>query len=423
MLIGEGHEDRALSEEQVRELAARGLEQAELRDKRVLVLIPDSTRTAPVPLFFRLFCELVGSKARKLDFLIALGTHPPMPAEKIDALVGMSAAERAERFPGVAIFNHEWDKPDCLTTIGTITADEIEEISNGLMREDVPVALNKMILDYDLLIICGPTFPHEVVGFSGGNKYLFPGIAGPDIINFFHWLGAVITNPVINGTKWTPVRKVVDRAASMVPVPRMCFSLVVLFEELRGLFIGTPEEAFSAAADLSSKLHIVHKPKPFHRVLSIAPKMYDDIWTAGKCMYKLEPVVADGGELVIYAPHVDEISYTHGKVLDRIGYHVRDYFLKQMDRFADVPRGVMAHSTHVKGIGTFEDGVERPRINVVLATAIPEERCRQVNLGYRDPATIDIEEYRDREDEGILLVPKAGEMLYRLADGTVPRIP
>jgi len=151
--------------------------------------------------------------------------------------------------------------------------------------------------------------------------------------------------------------------------------------------------------------------------------MYDDIWTAGKCMYKLEPVVADGGELVIYAPHVDEISYTHGRILDRIGYHVRDYFLKQMGRFRDVPRGVMAHSTHVKGIGTFENGVERPRVNVVLATAIPQERCRRVNLGYRDPATIDIEEYRDREDEGVLLVPKAGEMLYRLADGSVPRIP
>jgi len=55
-------------------------------------------------------------------------------------------------------------------------------------------------------------FPHEVVGFSGGNKYLFPGVGGPQILNFFHWLGAVVTNPMIIGNKWTPVRKVVDRA-------------------------------------------------------------------------------------------------------------------------------------------------------------------------------------------------------------------
>lgn len=422
MLIGKGYEQGQLSEAEVRELAAKGLEQLELRGKRALAIIPDSTRSCPLPIFFRLLCELIRPKARKLDFLIALGTHPPMPEEKINALLGLTPEERAAKFADVAIFNHEWDRPDALRQIGTIPADEIEEISDGLMREDVPVALNKLIFDYDQLIICGPTFPHEVVGFSGGNKYLFPGIAGAEIINFFHWLGAVITNPVINGTKWTPVRRVVDRAAAMIPVPRFCFSLVVLFHELKGLFIGTPEEAYSAAADLSAKIHIVYKPRPFRRVLSVAPKMYDDIWTAGKCMYKLEPVVADGGELIILAPHVDEISYTHGRVLDRIGYHCRDYFLKQMDRFRDVPRGVMAHSTHVKGIGTFENGVERPRINVVLATAIPEARCRKVNLDYRDPATVNPDDWRDREDEGVLLVPKAGEMLYRLADGTVPRI-
>jgi hypothetical protein len=144
--------------------------------------------------------------------------------------------------------------------------------------------------------------------------------------------------------------------------------------------------------------------------------MYDDLWTGGKCMYKMEPVVADGGELIIYAPHIEEVSVTHGATIRKIGYHVRDYFLKQMDRFGDVPGGVMAHSTHVKGIGTFENGVETPRVNVVLATRIPPEICREINLGYRDPDSIDVEQWKDREDEGILYVPKAGEMLYRLKD-------
>ena len=144
------------------------------------------------------------------------------------------------------------------------------------------------------------------------------------------------------------------------------------------------------------------------------PELYDDIWTAAKGMYKMEPVVADGGTVIIYAPHIDEVSYTHGKVLDRIGYHVRDYFLKQMDRFADVPGGVMAHSTHVKGAGTYENGVETPRINVVLATRIPKERCDQINLGYMDPAEIDVDEWTARQNEDLLVVPRAGEMLYRL---------
>jgi len=142
--------------------------------------------------------------------------------------------------------------------------------------------------------------------------------------------------------------------------------------------------------------------------------MYDDIWTAAKGMYKMEPAIADGGEVVIYAPHIDEISYTHGHVIDQIGYHVRDYFVKQWDRFKDYPWGVLAHSTHLRGVGAFEDGVETPRIRVTLATRIPRERCERVNLGYRDPDTVDLDAWRGREEEGILLVPKAGEMLYRV---------
>ena len=421
-MIGKGLEDRFLSDDEVRELCARAFEECDLTGKRVVVLIPDHTRTAPVPLLVRTFCELLKGRARRLDFLIALGTHPPMAPEKITELIGVTPEERAERYGGVEVYNHRWDNPAELRSIGTISAQEIERITDGLMSESVNVTVNRRIFDYDQIIIVGPTFPHEVVGFSGGNKYFFPGIAGADVLHFFHWLGAVITNPVINGTKWTPVRKVVDKAASLICVPKLCFSLVVKHDGLSGLYAGTPEEAWSAAADLSAKVHVIYVDKPYKRVLSMAPEMYDDVWTAGKCMYKLEPVLADGAELIIYAPHIDEVSYTHGRWLDRIGYHVRDYFLKQMDKFRDVPRAVMAHSTHVKGIGTFDAGVERPRANVILATRIPPERCRKINLGYMDPQAIDPADYEGREDEGVLCVRRAGEMLYRLSDGTVPRI-
>ena len=284
------------------------------------------------------------------------------------------------------------------------------------MAQDVPVTLNRLVLDYDQLLICGPVFPHEVVGFSGGNKYFFPGIGGPEVINLTHWLGALITSYEVIGSGYTPVRAVIDRAASFVNVPTLCFSLVVTGEGLSGLYVGSPQDSWQAAADLSSQLHIVWLEKPYRRVLSIMPEMYDDIWTAAKGMYKMEPAIADGGEVVIYAPHIEELSYTHGSVIDQVGYHVRDYFLKQWDRFGDLPWGVLAHSTHLRGIGTYdaETGVERPRIRVTLATRIPRERCDRVNLGYLDPATIDPRTWEGREADGILVVPKAGEMLYRV---------
>jgi nickel-dependent lactate racemase len=337
-----------------------------------------------------------------------------MSDDAIHRRLGITQRDRTETYPRTRLFNHDWNDPEQLVSIGTIDETDVAVTSGGLMRERVNVTINKLVLDYELLLIIGPTFPHEVVGFSGGNKYLVPGVSGKEIIDMLHWLGALITNPGIIGTKHTPVRAIVDKAASMVPVERKCVSLVVAGDELAGLYIGTPEETWSAASELSKQVHILLEEEPFRSVLSCAPPMYDELWVGGKCVYKLEPVVADGGELIVYAPHISTVSVTHGETIRRIGYHVRDYFAKRMAEFAGIPRGVMAHSTHVKGVGTYENGVERPRITVTLATRIGEAECRALNLGYRDFRTIDVDEWKNRKVEGTLLVPRAGETLYRL---------
>ncbi len=418
MITGQGATTGTLSAQDVERLLASALEPLPLDGKRVLALVPDGTRTAPIPLLFRLLYEQIGQRVRQLDYLIALGTHPPMTEEAISRLVGVSAEERAKLYPNIRIFNHHWNQPEWLQNIGTISPQEARRLTGGLLTEEVSVVLNRLIFEYDQLIICGPVFPHEVVGFSGGAKYLFPGIAGPDIINFTHWLGALVTSMHTIGVKDTPIRRVIHRAAEFVPRPVLCLALVLKGSDLHGLYIGSYTEAFDAAADLSAQLNIIMKPRAYQRVLAMPAEIYDDLWTAAKAMYKTEPVVTDGGEVIIYAPHISEISYTHGRLIDQVGYHVRDYFLKQWERFKDVPGTIKAHSTHVKGVGTFDldSGVETPRIQVTLATGIPEERCRRVNLGYADYHDIDPQHWANRESEGILFVPHAGETLYRASD-------
>jgi lactate racemase len=403
-----------LNHEQVLGIIGKACPASEYSGKKVLLIVPDGTRTCPLGMLFKGLFAQIGARAAALDVMIALGTHQPMSEEAICHRLEISVEERRAKYGGVQLFNHEWDNPLALKNIGTISAEEIHHLSDGLFAMDVPVNVNRRIFDYDQIIIAGPVFPHEVVGFSGGNKYLFPGVSGPEVLNFFHWLGAVVTNPMIIGNKYTPVRKVVDRAGSMVTVPKLAFCMVVDHGQLAGLFVGSPENAWDEASDLSRTLHITYKEHPFHTVLSCAPLMYDELWVGGKCMYKLEPVVADGGELIIYAPHIHEISITHGALIRRIGYHCRDYFLKQWDKYKEVPWGVLAHSTHVRGIGSYEDGVEHCRVQVTLATGIAKEICAEINLGYRDPATIDSKAFANREEEGVLLVPKAGEMLYHL---------
>jgi lactate racemase len=417
MATGMGQADRLLSEREIRAVVAEAAEVLAARGGRILVLIPDGTRSMPMPLMRVILDGLLAPRVKALDYLVALGTHRPMTDQALSRLLGCPVvgghAGRSR------VFNHDGQNPDALALLGTLPAREIAELTGGRLREDVPVRLNRLVLDYDQLLVCGPVFPHEVVGFSGGNKYFFPGIAGPEVINLTHWLGALIGSYEVIGSGYTPVRAVIDRAAALIDRPKSCLALVVTHAGVAGLYFGTPHEAWTAAAALSAQVHIVYSERPFKRVLSVMPAMYEDLWTAAKGMYKIEPVVADGGEVVIYAPHLAEISYVHGKLLDEIGYHCRDYFTAQWDRFKGYPGGILAHSTHVKGLGRYDaaTGRETPRIQVTLATGIPEARCRRVNLGYLDPARVDVEAWKGHEAEGILVVPRAGETLYRVRPG------
>ncbi len=413
MVKGIGSPDHSCMEEEVRTLLDEGTPVRLFDRKRVLVLTPDATRTCPLPMMIRSVVDVIGARAAKLDFMVALGTHTLLAQKDILKLYGIDSGRKMLR--GTEFFNHEWGRQESFARIGTFTQEVVEDLSEGRLKEKVPIVINKRIFDYDLVLIVGPVFPHEVVGYSGGAKYLFPGISGGDFLHFFHWLGAVITCKKIIGIKDTPVRRAIDKAMEKVPVPVHCVAMVVNENSnLCGLYVGDVREAWSKAAELSSQVHVKTKKKPFRVVLGSAPAMYDEIWTAGKVMYKLEQVVADQGTLIIYGPHIREISRTWGKDIERIGYHTRDYFLAQMDRFGDIPRGVLAHSTHVRGTGTYEKGVEKPHVNVVLATSIPRETCDRINLGYMDPSEIRLSDYVDREDEGILFVDHAGEILYRL---------
>ena len=405
-----------LSQDTIHATLAKGLAQ-KFVGRKVLVLIPDHTRSLPLPLLFRSLVEVLHD-TKQLDFMVALGTHPPLSETSLNKLVGISAEERSTTFKHVGLLNHEWDRPSALTSLGMIEQDEIKQIAGNNWHSSLPnevnIRINKAALEYDHILILGPTFPHEVVGFSGGAKYLFPGISGADMINATHWLGALAGVVGTIGIKDTPVRTMIHAAAERLKTPLTLIALVVEGHSLSGLFIGDNLSAWNEAAELSAQRHIRWCEKPFQRVLSCAPSMYDELWTGAKAMYKLEAAVALGGEVVIYAPHLDVVSHVHGKYIYEVGYHILPYFLNDWERFKNIPLGVLAHSTHLRGSGTTENGIERPNVRVTLASKISAEDCAQLNLGYLDPSKINIDEWQDREEEGILYVPKAGEILFRM---------
>lgn len=404
-----------LTPQRIRDFVAESLAAQDLDGRSVCVIVPDGTRSCPLPLLLSALHGALSGRAVQVTVLIALGTHAAMDEAQLARHLGYAEGALAATYPGMTIRNHEWWNPDTFVSLGSISDERVGELSGGRLHRSVEVVLNRAVVDHDVAIVVGPVFPHEVVGFSGGNKYFFPGVAGPEVIDFSHWLGALISSVEIIGTRGiTPVRALIDEAASLIPSRRLALCLVAESgtDALHAASFGTPEAAWAACADISALTHVRYLDAPVARVLSIIPTRYQDMWTGAKGFYKVEPVVADGGQVILYAPHINELSAMHPAITE-IGYHCRDYFLGQWDRFKDHHWGDLAHSTHLRGAGTWDpvDG-ERGRVTVTLATGIPEAVVRAANLDYLDPACVDRAALE--ADPDTLVLPQAGEVLFRL---------
>jgi nickel-dependent lactate racemase len=415
-----GDADDVLSPDRVSAFVREQLNAYPVDGRSVCILVPDGTRTCPLPLLLQAVHSSLAGRATRMTVLVALGTHAAMSEEALAAHLGYDERGLEATYPGMTVLNHEWWDPETFADLGTIPAARIRELSEGRLDVDVPVHLNRAVVEHDIALVVGPVLPHEVVGISGGNKYFFPGVAGQDIIDISHWLGALITSAEIIGTTaQTPVRALIDEGASLIPADRIAFCVVGAAESdhgspaLHSVSFGDTISSWTAAAQICAESHVTYLDAPVPRVLSLVPAMYADIWTGAKGFYKLEPVVADGGEVILYAPHITEISAMHPEIAE-IGYHCRDYFVKQWDRFKHLHWGVLAHSTHLRGAGTYDasTGEERLRVQVTLATGIPEQVCREANLGYLDPDTVEVAAFV--ADPATLVVPNAGEVLFRL---------
>ncbi len=434
MAVRVGDAGRVLDAEEVTAFVKDQLAAYAFDGRSVCVLVPDATRTCPLPLLMRAVHAALHGRVTRLTVLVALGTHAPMSEEALARHLGYGPGRLAETYPSTVVANHEWWLPETFADLGTIPAARVAELSGGRLSAEVPVLLNRAVVEHDVALVVGPVLPHEVVGMSGGNKYFFPGVGGKTIIDVSHWLGALITSAEIIGTlAQTPVRALIDDGAALIPAEKLALSVVtaevadgeadtavddqvatpVASSGLHSVSFGDTRASWASAAEVCAATHVTYRDRPMPRVLSVVPAMYGEIWTAAKGFYKVEPVVADGGEVILYAPHVTQLSSTHPEIYD-IGYHCRDYFVAQWDRFARVPWGVLAHSTHLRGAGTYDaaTGQERLRVRVTLATSIPEEVCRAANLGYLDPAAVDVASYA--RDPDTLVVPRAGETLFRL---------
>lgn len=383
----------------------------------VLAIVADKTRDDNTDVLFPAAGEILAEHGiAKLDALIAQGTHPPMSNAEKRAKIGADGI-------GIAglghIFDHDWADPNKLTTIGQLDVARVEELSAGLMASAIDLRVNQLLRKglYDTVLIFGTTMPHEVAGFSGGAKYFFPGVSGPELTHATHWLGALASIEKIIGRVETPPRHLFEAAADFIPAKVISLSSVVSRDNGRlrthALFCGDFRRAMRQAATISRHVHIKYTGRKYKRVVALLDSHYDDLWVGGKASYRLGPIIEEGGTLIIYAPHLKTISETHGSLIKRYGYAPLERVRELVSQSEELRQNlcVAAHLAHVSFAGkVLPDGTVIPRYSITLASAVDQATCKQVNLHYMDPRTFRLPDYTG--DPDTLVVEQAGRDLY-----------
>ncbi|MEZ5307339.1 MAG: lactate racemase domain-containing protein [Pyrinomonadaceae bacterium] len=391
---------------------------------RILAIVADMTRDDNTHELFPSAANIVLERSgNPLDVLIAQGTHEPMPeAEKLKK-IGLDGTTA----PNIAgtLFDHHWDDESRLYEIGKISSDECFALTNGLIAREVPLTVNSHLAPgvYDKILIFGATVPHEVVGFAAGAKYLFPGVAGPELTHLTHWIGALAGIENTIGRIDTPPRRLIERAAEFISAEIICFTSVVTRSSSNDLlthaiFAGDFRESFRRAAAISEKVHIHYLPRRYRRVVALLDSHYNDLWVGGKASYKLGNIVEPGGELLIYAPHVSEVSTTHGEMITKYGYAPIEIVKRLVESAPELADNlcVAAHLSHVAFGSRVENGETLPRFDIRLCSQIPKDTCERLNLKYLSPE--DFDPARFQNDPDSIVIPNAGKDLYLFKERT-----
>ena len=314
-------------------LGSPPLEEIVRPGQRVLVLSDDNTRPTPVhQILPRVLDRLVraGVAPSDVEVLIAAGTHRPMTDQEIEAKLGPEMVRQ------IRVSRHQCYDFDALVRVTDPSAEH-------------EIWLNRKMVEADFVLGIGNVVPHPHVGWSGGAKLLYPGIAGAATVANFHLVG--VESPLNNlGRDDAPARVHLEDLAETAGLDFAINTVLTPNHRLFRVFGGIPRPVQSAARDSAKEVYGVPVAKRYDIVISNAYPAVLEFWQAGKGIFSGDLILNDGGTIILTAPCPEGIGVTHP---DQVEYLALDQ-MELLGRIANrqvkdaVAAGVCALLGHIK---------------------------------------------------------------------------
>jgi nickel-dependent lactate racemase len=236
------------------------------------------------------------------------------------------------------VVNHDWRARSKLVDLGRTPSG-------------IPVLVNRLAVEADLLIGLGHVVPHRVAGYSGGGKIVQPGVCGGETTGRTHWLSSLTRFDRIFGKRDNPVRKEIDAIARRVGLDFIVNTVQNGDGDLVGVFAGDLEMAHRRACALAEKVCAAPIPEHADIVVVEAYPADADVWQAVKALFPAALVVKPGGVIILVSPCREGVSDQHPELLE-IGYRPPLEIRSMVASRAIHDLSAAAHLAHVSEIVT-----------------------------------------------------------------------
>ena len=356
----------------------------------VLIITDDYTRPTPIQMILpRLMKELEkgGIKPEGIRFLIASGTHRPMTEEEILRKFGEEIPKK------YSILNHHW-------------WDASQLVYFGETKGGIPIYVNRLVEEVDLIIGVGQIVPHRVSGFSGGGNIVQPGICGEETTGRTHWLSAQFKGREILGKIENPVKQEIERVAEKTGLEWIINTIQDGTGRLIDVVAGDPIQAYRTGATRSLEVYQSELSQEADIVIADSHPYDSELWLAAKGIYAAELAVKQGGVVILITSCPEGVSPSHPEVLEW-GYQTFEEVERKVRQKKIEKLTVAAHLVHVGR------GIKERAKGILVSPGISKEETERLGFIHaREPQeALEIAFSLMGRDAKVAVLQRGGEIL------------